>query len=254
MHLNIIALLPPFIALSVSAKYHAQPTPRSIDAILVEPSPSPTPFPRNLDLQNSASTSPYLKHLDLRQVAPAANQPAAAQPADQPAAAPADQPAAGAGVAPANQAGAAPADQPAAPVAGQGNAPPEVPAPAPAPAAPVAGVGGGGAPQAQPAPGAQANPVTTMMIDTVIGGVKTQVQKVFTQSFGVGGSAPSVMSGSIGMGTLTGKIGVVKTNSAKSDAIPRRDNMGRRCALLGIIGSWVTAMTLGGVLLGSGMI
>ena len=35
---------------------------------------------------------------------------------------------------------------------------------------------------------------------------------------GGGGSPPSVMSGSIGLGTLTGKVGVVKTGSAKSAA------------------------------------
>ena len=86
MHLTITNLLLPFIASSAFAKYHARPTPRSLDAILVEPrapevSPSPTPFLRRLDLRDAAPTSPYLKHLDLRQVAPAQPQPPAAPPA-----------------------------------------------------------------------------------------------------------------------------------------------------------------------------
>lgn len=91
---------------------------------------------------------------------------------------------------------------------------------APAIGAPAAGVGGaGGVPAAaQPAPGAQANPVTTITVNTVIGGVTKQVPKVYTQTFGAALSAPAVSTGSVGMGTLTGRIGVVKTANAKSDA------------------------------------
>ena len=228
MHFSAAALLLPFITSAVFAeipKYHARATPRSLDAVLVEPqepatSPSPTPFLHNLDLRDAVSVSPYIKHLDLRQVAAA--QPAAAQPAGAKAAAP------------------VPANQPAA----------AVPAAAPAQGAPVAGVGGGGAPAAaQPAPGAQANPVTTIQVETVVGGVTKTVPKVYTQTFGAAGVAPSVSSGSIGLGTLTGKIGVVKTDQAKSDAIPIRDGVTRRWALLGVISSWVGVMALGGALL-----
>ena len=224
MHISTAALLLPFITSTLFAQIprdHARATPRSIDAVLVEPqepavSPLPTTFIQNLDLQDAPSTDPYVKHLDLRQVAAA--QPAAAQPAAQQAAAPA--------VAPA----AAPA----------------------AAGAPVAGVGGGGAPAAaQPVAGAQANPVTTIQVETVVGGVTKTVPKVYTQTFGGAGAAPSVSSGSIGMGTLTGKIGVVNTDSAKSDAMPIRDGTGRRWTLLGIIGSWVGVMALGGAILGA---
>ena len=142
-------------------------------------------------IPSSAPTSPFIRHLDLRAVAaPAAAQPAAAQPAAaQPAAA---QPAA---VAPA--------------------------AAAPAAAAPAAGVGGAGAAPAaaQPVPGAQANPVTTIQVQTVVGGVTKTVPLVYTQSFGSATSAPPVLTGTIGLGTLTGKIGVVKTQDAKSEAV-----------------------------------
>lgn len=53
----------------------------------------------------------------------------------------------------------------------------------------------------------------------MIKGVPTQVPKVYTQTFGAGASAPPVQSGEIGLGTLTGKIGVVKTHDAKSGAV-----------------------------------
>ncbi|MCJ1453886.1 hypothetical protein MMC28_004235 [Mycoblastus sanguinarius] len=131
---------------------------------------------------SSPSPTPFLKHLDLRQ---AAAQAAAPDPA---------------AVAPA---AAAPA------------------AVAPAAAAPAAGVGGAGnAPAAaQPAAGVQANPETTLMVQTVVGGVTTTVPIVYTQTFGAAASTPPVSVGSIGMGTLTGKIGVVKTQDAKSDAV-----------------------------------
>ena len=62
------------------------------------------------------------------------------------------------------------------------------------------------------------------MVQTVIGGVTTEVQVPFTQTFGAGGGgsgAPSVMSGSIGLGTLTGEVGVVKTADAKGGAVRR---------------------------------
>ncbi len=58
-----------------------------------------------------------------------------------------------------------------------------------------------------------------VLVNTVIGGVTTQVSVAFTQSFGAAASAPAVQSGSIGLGTLTGQIGVVKTQNAKNDAV-----------------------------------
>ena len=126
-----------------------------------------------------------------------------------PAAAPANaqaNPAANAQPAPAAKAPAAPAVAPAA---------------APAPAAPAAGVGGAGAAPAaaQPPAGAGANPVTTIQVATVVGGVTKTVASVLTQTFEPAGSAPAVQSGSIGLGTLTGQVGVVKTKDAKSDAV-----------------------------------
>lgn len=107
---------------------------------------------------------------------------------------------------------AAPAAAPAAPV----------PAPAaPAPAAPAAGVGGAGAAPAAPQPPANAgaNSITTQQITTVIGGVTKVINTIITETSGAGVTAPAVQSGSIGLGTLTGSIGVVKTQEAKSDAI-----------------------------------
>ena len=166
--------------------------PRSLEAVLIQPTSTTSSQP------TSPNPTPILRHLDLRQVAaPAAAQPAAAQPAAaQPAAA---QPAA------AQPAAAAPA------AAGA--------------AAPAAGVGGAGAAPAaaQPQPGAQADPVTTIQVQTVIGGVTTQVPQLYTQTFAAGASAPPVLTGTIGLGTLTGKIGVVKTQDAKkSDAVAMR--------------------------------
>ena len=163
-----------------------------------------------------------MKHLDIRQQAAAQQQQAA--------------PVAG-------------AQQQAAPAA---NANQQAAAPAAAPAAPVAGVGGGGVPAAQPAAGAQANSVTTEMIQTVVGGVTKQVQHVFTQSFAAAATPPPVKTGTIGMGTLTGKIGVVKTNEAKSEGMPSFDS--RKWSVIGIMGSWTAAMVIGGAFFGAGLI
>lgn len=45
------------------------------------------------------------------------------------------------------------------------------------------------------------------------------INTVITQTSGAGATAPAVQSGSIGLGTLTGQVGVVKTQDAKSDAV-----------------------------------
>lgn len=202
--------------------------PRDLDAILlIEPAPSHqiSTIPSASQSQShSPVPSPFRKHLDLRQVAAA--QPAAAQPA-------AAKPAVANAAAATTVAQAAPA---VAPVAA-------------APAAPAAGVGGAGAvpAAAQPTPGAQANPVTTIMVNTVVGGKTTQVPKVYTQTFGAATSAPPVQSGQIGLGTLTGKVGVVKTQDAKSDAVA----VGRNFAWGNVVVVMVAGVaTLAGGLLG----
>jgi len=84
------------------------------------------------------------------------------------------------------------------------------------------------------------------MVDTVIGGVTKQVPKVYTQTFGAAGSAPPVQSGEIGLGTLTGKVGVVKTQNAKSDAVA----IGRKVAW----GNVVVVLVAGVAALGGGVL
>ena len=110
-------------------------------------------------------------------------------------------PVAGGGVAPA---------APAAPAAGAGAGvqPPAAPVvPGAAPAA-AGGVGGGGPAQAQPGNPAQLSPITTYEIDGK--------QFVYTQTF-----APTPdpwdppQTGSVGLGTLTGTVGAVKTAAAE---------------------------------------
>ena len=144
-----IFLLPFLATTQVLARIdrpNLKPTPRDLNAILVEPatsSPSPSP-------------TPILQHLELRQAA-----------------------------------------------------------------APAAGVGGAGAvpPAAQPPADAGANSITTQQITTVVGGVTKVINTIITETSDAGATAPAVQSGSIGLGTLTGQIGVVKTQNAKSDAV-----------------------------------
>ena len=204
---NIPIFLLPFLAttqvLAWTNLAKPRPTPRDLDAILLDPatfSPKPTPI---------------LQHLDLRQ---------AAAPAPVPAPAPAP---------------AAPAPAPA--------------APAPAAGAPAAGVGGAGAAPAaaQPPANAGANSVTTQQITTVVGGVTKVVNTIITESSGAGVTAPAVQSGSIGLGTLTGTIGVVKTQEAKSDAIIKGPRWG-----IGEVGLVVVTglAALGGGVLGLAML
>ena len=288
MHLTTAFLLLPFLtstALGQVPHQRGKANPRSIDAVLVEfeepETSSLSPFPNRMDISNAIRNTPFIKHLDLRQVAPApaaapvagtqqqaaqpaanagananANANAAKPPANQQAAqadtkaAQADTKAAQAD--PKADTKAAQADAKAAAGADQKVAAPVPPA-APG-VAPVAGVGGGGgAAPLQPKPGAQANPVTTAEIETVVGGVTKMVPTVYTQTFAGGVQAPSVKSGSIGMGTLTGKIGVVKTDQAKSDALPIIAGPGRMGTTLGIIGGWIMTMMVGGAFLGMGL-
>ena len=52
------------------------------------------------------------------------------------------------------------------------------------------------------------------------------VNTIITETSGAGTTAPAVQSGSIGLGTLTGSIGVVKTSEAKNDAVVKGPRWG----------------------------
>ena len=56
-------------------------------------------------------------------------------------------------------------------------------------------------------------------------------------------SATPVKSGAIGMGTLTGKVGVVNTKDAKSGAV-RGGGVG--VEVLGVLACWVVGGVVGG--------
>ena len=234
---------------------------------------SKTPFLKHIDLRSTIPNLSYIKRLDIRQQAGAgtaaganaganagtgagtnagtAQQAAGGGTVQQPAAG-VQQP--GGAAKPATggttdddtaldaeaQEPAAPA--PVAPVAGG------VQAPAPA-AGPVAGAGGGAAPGAiQPGAGAKANPVTVINVETVVGGVTKTVPKTYTQSFGPGQSAPPVKTGTIGLGTLTGEVGVVRTGQAKGgDGSSIKDQQSVRWHILGVMGLWTVAMAMGGI-------
>ena len=171
------------------------------------------------DVLSIQTTVPGVPRLELRQAVAAAPVANPAAPAAQPA---------GAAAAPVGGGAAAPVN-PAAPAAVN-------PAPAAAnPAAPAAG-------QPVTTPPTQANPVTQVMENTVVGGVTKQVPVMFTQTFANSlTSVEPVQSGSIGMGTLTGSIGVVKSSTAKGGA-ERTIGMG----------GWSTTLALvaGGVVMG----
>ena len=92
-------------------------------------------------------------------------------------------------------------------------------------AAPAAGVGGAAAAPAAaqpPANPAQVPSITTFYQQTVINGVSKQVAIVYTQKFSsVPSQGPTPQQGAIGLGTLTGKVGVVQTAEAKKGAASR---------------------------------
>ena len=78
-----------------------------------------------------------------------------------------------------------------------------------------------GAAPAQPTGGVQLSPITTYQANVVVNGVPQQQEVVYTQLFSAvpdQGLAPA--SGSIGLGTIQGQIGVVKS-SRKRDAKPQ---------------------------------
>lgn len=73
---------------------------------------------------------------------------------------------------------------------------------------------------AQPTGAGQISPITTYQVNQIVNGVAQQVQEVYTQLFSavpIQGLAPA--SGAIGLGTIQGQIGVVKTGQ-KRDAKP----------------------------------
>ena len=138
------------------------------------------------------------------------------------------------------QAPAAPVVPPAAPAAPGVN--PAAPAPAVpaapgiAPAAAPANPGvapGGGAPPVPQAP-QQASPVTTVYIDGV--------QVVYTQHFSaVPSQGPTPLAGQVGLGTLTGTVGAVRTDQARNAAGEGRRGgvrMGVVLGIMGMVGLW----------------
>ncbi|KAL8805214.1 MAG: hypothetical protein Q9182_002089 [Xanthomendoza sp. 2 TL-2023] len=217
--LSFTALLLPAVLASELASSSTSDSPPH-PAVLIHQTPQPQPQRPYLEL----------RHLDLdpRQI-----QPAAAGAPAQVAAGAAQQPAGGAAapaVAPVVQAPANPAvpATTAAPattqVAATAQAPATAPTTAPATANPAAPAVA--APAAPVAPAAGVVPINS--------GPATAVMQ-----------APAVKSGSIGLGTLTGKVGVVKTEEAKSEARLAADNR------LGIVASWPAAFKIGmSVLLG----
>lgn len=73
----------------------------------------------------------------------------------------------------------------------------------------------------------QVSPVTTVQVFSVIGGVTQQVPFVYTQKFSSFPSqGPTPAKGEIGMGTLTGKIGVVNTAAAKKGGASQKIAIG----------------------------
>jgi hypothetical protein len=82
-----------------------------------------------------------------------------------------------------------------------------------------------GAAAAQPTDPTQISPITTIQLNQIVNGVAQQVEVVYTQLFSPvpdQGLAPA--SGSIGLGTIQGEIGVVRTGR-KREAIPQPTGM-----------------------------
>lgn len=74
----------------------------------------------------------------------------------------------------------------------------------------------------------QAPTVTTYWVETVLGsGVTTWVEVVYTQTFeAVPSQGPEALSGSVGLGTLTGKVGAVKTQAVGTESEAMRTKTG----------------------------
>lgn len=127
------------------------------------------------------------------------------------------------------------AKEPAAKAPVVNNAAKDVPPAAPVPAAPpvappvpgnVAPGGGGGAAN----PPVQVPPVTAINVPTTLpDGRITMMQTVYTQTFAsVLDQLATPSAGSIGLGTLTGSVGAVRTEQAKSDAAAAARPAGQR--------------------------
>jgi len=85
------------------------------------------------------------------------------------------------------------------------------------------------APVAQATDPTQVSPVTTLTEWQQVNGVAQQVQVVYSQAFSsVPDQGPAPLAGSIGLGTIVGKIGVVKTavkaRSVEATLAARSDN------------------------------
>jgi len=94
----------------------------------------------------------------------------------------------------------------------------------------------------------QVNPVTTLWLPSNIGTTVTWVEVIYTQTFAsVIDQWTTSGSGSVGMGTLTGEAGALKTSEARSSAAANTKPMTTNFVLVG--GVAMTMMVLGAVLL-----
>jgi hypothetical protein len=95
-----------------------------------------------------------------------------------------------------------------------------------------------------PPPPAQYPSITTQWVETVLAnGVHTWVQVVYTQTFASvvsQGAQPGV--GSIGMGTLTGQIGVLRTEQAKKANAAGRTKGTGTLGIGGVLGGSVVGL------------
>lgn len=114
------------------------------------------------------------------------------------------------------------------------------PDPEPNPAPQNAALGGAGPAAARPVVPNQVSPITTVYIGSV--------QVVYTQLFAaVPDQGPTAASGTIGLGTLTGQVGVVKTAAAKSAAGGRGNGRGGLGVGVGVGVGIGVAMGMGGM-------
>ena len=113
----------------------------------------------------------------------------------------------------------------------------------------AAGVGGAGNVAAPAQPAAQAPAAAVAPAAAAPAAAEPDPTDSPTVAAGGAASATPVKSGAIGMGTLTGKIGVVNTKDAKNGAVGN----GVGVEVLGILGCWVVGIVVGGGWMGIGM-
>jgi hypothetical protein len=79
--------------------------------------------------------------------------------------------------------------------------------------------------------------VSTQWVETIIAGVRTWVEVIYTQTFAkVPDQLPTmILEGHIGMGTLTGQIGVTKTVQAGAMATAVMDGWVRNAVAAGVV-------------------